>query len=91
MHRGRKDKTHSPIVKGMRQLGRKLVVINSADPAGVCDIVVFHPMRLLDWVEIKSDDDQPSEAQLKFKALVESFGMKWHCVRTLEEAMRVTR
>lgn len=91
MKHGRKDGNHASIIKGMRQLGRKVVVIDSSDPAGATDTIVFHPLRLVDFVEIKTKDGEVSAAQLKFKALVESFGLKWHCVRTLDEAMRATR
>lgn len=94
---GRRDGNHATIRDALTALGHKVI-----DTAGVGDDVPdlcvyprgrFRHVHLLvpTWLEVKTEDGEPTPGQLQWAAEAKRFGIRHAFVRTLDEAIEALR
>lgn len=97
--KGKRDENHAPIRDGLAALGHTVI-----DTAGVGDDVpdlcVYPRDRIFKraveppvpiWLEVKTEDGEPTEGQLKWAAEAKRRGIRHAFVLTLDEALKALK
>ena len=54
---------------------------------GVSDLIAFRPSRGVTFIEVKTQTGKQSPAQVRFQERCKDFGVEYHLVRSVDDAM----